>query len=231
MKFVVTVAALLMMSGAARAASFDCAQAATVDERTVCSNPQLSQLDTVAGAAFNAAKQVTGAADTVPVTRDFLMDRRACGTSVACIMGSYVAVIGVYRDLGSKIAMPDWADAAAIAAGSAPRSGVLPKLVGQCVTTSVAQVTPRLDPGHRPTSSDFGSGTAIVLVNGGYQVSYEREEALLRSQPGDTVLMCLTSIPHRCPVGDVRGRTYAATNLRTRTSWWLPDAEHSCGGA
>ena len=32
-------------------------------------------------------------------------------------------------------------------------------------------------------------------------------------------------------VGDERGRVYSGTNLRTRGSWQLPDAQHMCGGA
>jgi len=43
--------------------------------------------------------------------------------------------------------------------------------------------------------------------------------------------LCLVSIPAGCPRGDVRGRIYRATNLRTGETWQAPDSEHSCGGA
>jgi hypothetical protein len=43
--------------------------------------------------------------------------------------------------------------------------------------------------------------------------------------------MCLVQLPFACPAGDVRGRWYTTTNLRTLESWTLPDAEHGCGGA
>jgi hypothetical protein len=48
---------------------------------------------------------------------------------------------------------------------------------------------------------------------------------------GDKVQLCLTSLPQDCPPGDVRGKVYKATDLRTGKSWELPDAEHMCGGA
>ena len=231
MRHLLILLTFVTLSLGAKAASFDCGRASTPDERAVCADPQLSQLDSIAGEAFSRVRQVAGPAEIMPIARDFLADRRACGAATACIMASYVAVIGTYQDRGSKIAIPVWASATAIAGSDTLQSGTIPKSIGQCVRTTVARVTPRLDPGHPPTSSDFDSGTAIVFTNGGSQVSYEREEPLLSSQRGDDVVVCLTSIPRHCPPGDVRGRTYAATDLRTRASWWLPDSEHSCGGA
>ena len=220
-----------VLSFGANAASFDCSRASTLDERAVCSDPHLSELDSLAGEAFTRLRQSDGSAEITQMARDFLADRKGCGAASACIMASYVAVIQAYQDRGSKVPLPPWANATAIAGEDALPSGAIPRSVGQCVRTAVARVAPRLDPGHRPTSSDFESGTAILFANRGSQVSYEREEPLLSSQAGDPVVMCLTSIPRHCPAGDARGRTYAVTNLRTRASWLLPDSEHSCGGA
>jgi hypothetical protein len=76
-----------------------------------------------------------------------------------------------------------------------------------------------------------GSGSSVIFVNGGSQVSYEQETAVDASRPGDPVKMCLVSIPRHCPPGDDRGREYKTTNLRTHKSWRLPDSEHMCGGA
>ena len=231
MRHILTLLTFVTVSFGAHAASFDCGRASTPDEHAICSDTRLSELDSIAGEAFSRVRQVARPAEVTPIARDFLADRKTCGAATACIMASYVAIIGTYQDLGSKMGLPGWANATAIAGDDALPSGAIPKSVGQCVRTAVAQVTPRLDPGHRWTSSDFDSGVAIVFANRGSQVSYEREEALLGSQPGDAVVVCLTSIPRHCPPGDVRGRTYAATNLRTHASWWLPDSEHSCGGA
>ena len=99
-----------------------------------------------------------------------------------------------------------------------------PMRVGQCSMTRVKWVGTRLD-------NTPGSGSAIQFMNGGYQVSYDQVAAVDRSRPGDPVRMCLIFLPKDCPPGDDRGRVYKTTNLRTRRSWSLPDAEHMCGGA
>jgi hypothetical protein len=106
----------------------------------------------------------------------------------------------------------------------------LPVRIGQCSTTTVEQVETRLVDGSTNQPMP-GSGSAIEFANGGYQVSYDQVPAVDRSRPGDPVSMCLVSVPRHCPPGDDRGRMYKTTNLRTRGSWTLPDAEHECGGA
>jgi len=76
-----------------------------------------------------------------------------------------------------------------------------------------------------------GSGSAVSFANGGYQVSYDEVAAVNRAKKGDSVLMCLISLPEDCPPGDDRGKVYTVTDMRTVESWTLPDAEHHCGGA
>ena len=71
------------------------------------------------------------------------------------------------------------------------------------------------------------SGSAVSFMNGAYQVSYDEIEAIEHSRKGDPVLMCLVSVPQRCPPGDTRGRMYTTTNLRLGSSWTLSDSEHS----
>jgi len=100
----------------------------------------------------------------------------------------------------------------------------LPTQIGQCVTTSIKSVANRLD--DMP-----GSGSAVNLANGGYQVSYEQVPEVDASKPGDPARMCLVSPPEDCPAGDNRGIVYKTTDLRTGQSWTLPDSEHGCGGA
>ena len=104
----------------------------------------------------------------------------------------------------------------------------LPHRIGDCVATRVKDVETRLVDGDLPVHD---SGSAVQFTNGGYQVSYEVVPAVEASRAGDPVRMCLVAIPHGCPPGDDRGRQYRVTNLRTRKSWRLPDAEHMCGGA
>jgi len=100
----------------------------------------------------------------------------------------------------------------------------VPAAVGQCVTTTVAEIGSRLD-------GVPDSGTAIRYGNGIWGVSYDVVAEIARARVGDPVRLCLTAVPEDCPPGDDRGRFYAAEDERTGESWELPDAEHMCGGA
>ena len=215
----------------ARAASFDCARATAADERAVCADPRLSELDSALGAAYDQARRGATAEDRarlMAAARAFLAGRRSCGTDRACLLSAYAGGIAGYGRYGSAVQVPPWVNALDMAGGGTPKATALPQLAGQCATTRVAQIGARLE-GEPPGS--FQSGTSVEFANGGHQVSYEREEAIVASRPGDSVVMCLISVPRDCPAGDVRGRIYTATNLRTRGTWSLPDAQHSCGGA
>ena len=221
----------LAAAPAALAASFDCARAAAPDEQAVCADPHLSELDSALGAAYAQARATTPKEDLASLTtiaRGILADRRRCGATRGCLLAVYVGGLHGYQRFGSGIAPPDWVNALDMADGTAPESSGLPGRPGQCVTTRVTQVAARLD-GDKPGA--FDSGTSISFANRGFQVSYDREEALIASRPGDRVVMCLTIIPRACPPGDDRGRYYTVTNLRTRGSWSLPDSQHLCGGA
>lgn len=231
LKLILSLAAVTAISAPAQAVSFDCRQAARPDELTICSDPRLSELDDLVAEAFNQAKRTPDAATVVPVARDLLADRRRCLANKACILSNQLAALEAFRKAGAQVTIPPWVNAPAIAGRTIPAKTSLPTSIGQCALTQVAGITPRLDFGHPPTSQDFDSGTAIAFVNGGHQVSYKREEALLHSRPGDMVTMCLISIPRNCPPGDDRGRVYTVTNMRTNETWSLPDAQHMCGGA
>jgi hypothetical protein len=100
----------------------------------------------------------------------------------------------------------------------------LPVRVGQCSTTTIKAITSRLQ-------GAPDSGSAVEYANGGYQVSYDKVQAIARSRRGDAVQLCLAELPKDCPAGDDRGKIYSAKNMRTGATWELPDSEHSCGGA
>lgn len=108
--------------------------------------------------------------------------------------------------------------------------GPIPHRLGQCVRTSITQVTQRLEDGvtHHVIAD---SGSAVTFANGLYQVSYDQVRAVNRSRPRDPVRICLRALPRHCPPGDDRGKIYRTTNLRTGQAWILPDSEHACGGA
>jgi hypothetical protein len=86
-----------------------------------------------------------------------------------------------YITLGSTVEAPAWVDAPTISDGDAPSSTSLPTEAGHCVSTKVTSITPRLGDGGPIKPEDFDSGTAINFGNGGYQVSYDKEPALLRA--------------------------------------------------
>ena len=102
--------------------------------------------------------------------------------------------------------------------------------VGTCVRTTISHVGQRLEDGanHRVIPD---SGSAVDFANGLGQVSYDQVPAVNQSRRGDPVFVCLMRLPDHCPPGDVRGKLYTTTNLRTEDSWTLPDSEHVCGGA
>lgn len=235
MRPLLAIAALLIVTPA-MAASFDCGKAATEDERAVCADPKLSGMDTLLGRAFAEAKKSSSddkdsMAKTMAVARVFLKQRHACGAERSCLVGAYVGALDGYANNGSRVEIPSWVDAPAIAGGKAPPSSALPGKLGSCVSTSVTAVHPRLGDGGPIKDEDYNSGTGIEFANGGYQVSYDREPALIASHRGDKVIMCLISTPQLCPPGDDRGRSYTVTNVRTQETWTLSDSQHMCGGA
>ncbi len=107
---------------------------------------------------------------------------------------------------------------------AAKAAGGMPARIGQCVATRIRTITTRLE-------GAPGSGSAVVMANGGYQVSYDQIPDVDRSRPGDPLVFCLVQLPRDCPKGDDRGKIYKTTNKRTGRSWTLPDSQHSCGGA
>ena len=115
----------------------------------------------------------------------------------------------------------------ALPAPPAPAAGP-PARIGECAMTRVEAVGSRLEAGGRPVPE---SGSAIILENGVYGVSYDRVPEVEASRVGDPVRTCLVAVPEGCPPGDDRGREYRTTNRRTGRSWTLPDAQHACGGA
>jgi hypothetical protein len=116
--------------------------------------------------------------------------------------------------------------ALAVPALAAPSytEGPVPTKVGQCVTTRISDLSSRLE--NMPDS-----GSAVSYADGINQVSYETLPGLVTARVGDSVKLCLKAVPSGCPKGDVRGKTYKATNLRTKQSWEAMDSEHMCGGA
>lgn len=101
-----TVAAFLTALTAsvspARAASFDCAKAATPVEKAICGNTNLSNLDKYLGGYYYAARQELG--DGATCLRDdqrhwIRATRNPCGSDVACLTKVYLKRLAVLDGL------------------------------------------------------------------------------------------------------------------------------------
>jgi hypothetical protein len=110
-------------------------------------------------------------------------------------------------------------------------SSILPSKVGECADTTITSITDRFGADLTPSKKGSEKGSFVRFSNSGFQVSMVKEGAIVRSQVFDKVSMCLVEIPKDCQPGDIRGRVYKTTNLRTKESWSLPNDVKSCGGA
>ena len=183
------VTTIVTIAAPARAASFDCAKAATPDEKAVCTDPQISELDDLLGTAFAQARaktsDATDRAQLLAMGRRFLAARRACGTAKPCILTDYVGALTEYQFRGAQTGVPPWVNALVLAGGQGPAAAALPTRIGQCSTTEVKEVTSRLETDTPRTDPNyFDGGTAILFSNKGYQVSYEREPGAHRLKTG-----------------------------------------------
>jgi uncharacterized protein len=191
--------------GQARAASFDCAKAASKTEIALCADPRLSQLDGELGVAYQA--RLARDPDLRQIQRGWLQARNVgCVADRGCLMQMMTAELSW---LNSGLVRPP-AD--------------MPHSVGACSLTQVSTLESRLE-------GAPDSGSMVELANGIVGVSYEMVPAVQRARVGDPVIACLVQLPSDCPPGDDRGKDYAAADLRTLGAWSLPDAEHMCGGA
>ncbi len=110
------------------------------------------------------------------------------------------------------------------------RISKMPRRVGECFETTITSITDRYgeDLAPRPKKG-ADPGTIVRFSNSGVQVSLRRENSIVHSQVFDKVNMCLVEVPKECP-GDLRGRVYKTTNLRTKESWSLANDITNCGG-
>ena len=212
--------------------SFDCAKAASPDEKAICANRLLAKIDLlVAGAYANFSPEF---GDKRTIGKGLLSDRNACGDDEACIAAVEVNALETYGDI-----VP-WTESYVEAligekaqdfAGSVSHrlNQPIPQQVGACAMTHISELTTRF--GDPLDGADPSAGAAIAFANRGGQVSYDMVDALYDTKVGDPVVMCLTSIPRDCPKGDDRGRFYYTLNARTGGVWSLPDSQHMCGGA
>jgi uncharacterized protein len=231
------VVAAVLTAPAMAGPSFDCAKAGTTDEKAICADPVLSDIDVAVTAAY--AVFTPSFESKATVARLLLADRRQCGSDAACIAAVQSGALDTFEyGLDKPVAAPwigDYATAlmgrkaANLAAGGSAISGAIPASPGQCMQTRIASITTRF--GEPIDYDNADQGTAVTFRGDLSQVSYEREEALAQAKSGDRVVLCLMSIPHDCPKGDLRGRLYLGYDVDAKVQWVLPDSQHLCGGA
>ena len=194
--------------------SFDCTKAQGFVEISICSDFRLGFQDRSIAETYQRLLLHTRPERRAIIRQDqlhWLHERNTC-TLRNCLES---ALDARGRALSTKLSNLD----------KALRANV--RAVGQCEVTRIDFIGARLT----PVEGEAPQGTSIGYANGVWQVSYNREQSILRSQVSDPVRVCLASVPKDCPSGDARGREYSVENLRTRAKWKLPDASHSCGGA
>lgn len=214
----------LFVAGTSQAAGFDCSKAQTPDEQAVCQDQRLSTFDELLNKRFQDAKP--SAADPEELKHrlgNFLADRRDCGRDASCILATYLAAL--WEISGDRDTDLKDVSATMMTQGKTTLSSKIPTAIGACSATTVLDVHPRLD----MDDPDFSAGVGIDYANEGYGVSYSREDPVVRSKPGDPVILCLIEIDRDCPP-DSGGRLFLTTNQRTGETWILPDAQHACGG-
>jgi uncharacterized protein len=217
--------------------SFDCSKATTADEKAICADPVLADIDVLIAEAYRGYEPRFQPKKRI--ARQLLKDRGACGGEPACIAAVLSSTYSTYLSgYDAELKAEPWVrsyatgmigrKAAALARAPRGAERPLPEMPGQCARTRIDKVTTRF--GEPLNFENRGDGIVISYENGGHQVSYSRE-GLRDIQVGHEAVICLMRIPRDCPEGDERGRMYYTLDLETFTQWTLPDSAHFCGGA
>ncbi|WP_421692691.1 lysozyme inhibitor LprI family protein [Aestuariivirga sp.] len=213
------------------APSFDCSRATAADEVAICSDPELSKLDSLIADAYQTYQP-----DYQPkeeVGRLLLRDRASCGSDKLCIATAQwnaLQTFGGDAPWAQAMAVDGIAKRAALASEDASAfSKEPPTKPAECRKTHMMDITTRF--GNPLTPDNTDQGISITYDNGSFVYSYERGHAFDGIISGQAAVLCLITVPYDCPAGDVRGRVYYTLNLATKRSWVSSDTEHGCGGA
>jgi hypothetical protein len=81
--------------------TFDCSKVSYADERAICSNAELAQLDHAVVAAYELVRQKFGDQYAKNINAPLFQARRACGANVSCIKERQLAAIQKFQGLGA----------------------------------------------------------------------------------------------------------------------------------
>lgn len=191
--------------------SFDCNKAKSYSEILVCSNTELSYKDNLIAALYRnflvGDSKIENQNHQIKQSQIFWIKSRNKCNNQNCVGDTYNSRIS---ELKSQIAYKP--------------TNETKKVLGACFLDKIKSIEPRLNNG------SFDSGVFSDYESGTRAVSYDAQSEVIKSRPGDNIIVCLKSLPDNCPVGDERGAVYFTHNLRTGENWVLPADSHSCGG-
>jgi Bacterial SH3 domain len=88
--------------------SFDCRKARTLDELAICSNPELSQLDSTVAPGYQYVQRDKGDEFVKQINLPLFRARQACGSDVNCIRERQIEAIRTYYNLGAPVSSSLW---------------------------------------------------------------------------------------------------------------------------
>lgn len=97
-------ALLACLTMPAIAASFDCGQARTPVERTICTNPSLSEQDEQLAMLFEQAKQYGERSEVIRQQKNWLKTRNAC-KDLACLHRQYRSQVRFFQPVAAAIGL------------------------------------------------------------------------------------------------------------------------------
>lgn len=112
---------------------------------------------------------------------------------------------------------------------STPEPPRPPEIAFSCRETTITAIRARLQ--DKDGCPDLDSGVTIQFKSGVVLVGYEKPLTMEHQQPGDRVQVCLVAVPHDCPPGDDRGKTYRVFDYASKEAYVMIDSDHMCGGA
>ncbi len=86
--------------------SFNCAKATYADERAICSNNNLSQLDNAVAKGYEYVREKYGDQYARSINLPMFQARRACGSDVSCIKERQLEAIRKFEALGAPSSSP-----------------------------------------------------------------------------------------------------------------------------
>jgi uncharacterized protein len=134
----------------AQSPSFDCSKARHPDEFTICSTPQLAELDNLVAAAYAYLKSTRSRPYADQVGIPFWRLRQACQSNPNCIRQRQIEALAAYQAAGAPVLLPRWVN-----------SQEPPTSEGETLTT-----TPSVPPTYASQEPPKGGvGETVVSMN------------------------------------------------------------------